>query len=148
MNRVGCDQIESQNETTMNILEKVLLDPIFMISRDRNHVTKASRWELETSWSFNTNDPKWVKNSHFNIMNILLFIKTVFFRNNTKWQQEGDTVNYISHRGFFSEQTTKNKLNKWRTIYTKSYIILTNWHISGRLYTWTPKAWIPFLYCN
>ena len=43
MNRVGCDQIESQNETTMNILEKVLLDPIFMISRDRNHVTKASR---------------------------------------------------------------------------------------------------------
>ena len=40
-------------------------------SRERkHHVTKASRWEVETSWSFKKYDPKWVKNSHFNIMNI------------------------------------------------------------------------------
>ena len=34
------------------------------------HVTKASRWEVETSWSFKKHDRKWVKKSHFNIMNI------------------------------------------------------------------------------
>ena len=36
----------------------------------KHHVTKASSWEVETSWSFKTHDPKWVNNSHFNIMNI------------------------------------------------------------------------------
>ena len=41
-------------------------------SRERkHHVTKASRWEVEMSWSFKKNDPKWVKKSHFNNMNVI-----------------------------------------------------------------------------
>ena len=46
---------------------------IVFVSRERNHVTKASRWEVEESWSFNKNDPKWVKNSHFNRGNHFIF---------------------------------------------------------------------------
>ena len=38
-------------------------------SRERkHHVTKASRREVETSWSFKKHDPKWVKKSHFKDM--------------------------------------------------------------------------------
>ena len=40
-------------------------------SRERiHHVSKTSIWDVETSWSFKKHNPKWVKKSHFNIMNI------------------------------------------------------------------------------
>ena len=40
--------------------------------RNKNHVTKASSWEVETSWSFKKHDQKWVKNSHFNSIQLFL----------------------------------------------------------------------------
>ena len=39
-------------------------------TRSLGHVTKASSWEVKTSWSFKKHDQKWVNNSHFNIMKI------------------------------------------------------------------------------
>ena len=39
-------------------------------TRSLGHVTKTSSWEAEMSWSFKKHDPKWVSNSHFNIISL------------------------------------------------------------------------------